>query len=335
MSSFTFAPALGWVAGSVIAATMAVAAVAVIWLHAVRRGASDETPGMCIRRCAACVLVALMALTPCIATTTTTRAVSATDVVIATDVTKSMDVADATYGDQEGISRLEAARLAIDDIVKAYPNSSYAGISFGAQGTLDVPLTPDAQAIDNWADALETEPASVVSGSLMDSALDALQRTLEHLHESRPDDTVILYVITDGEQTVPHLRRTFSALRPFVKDSCVIGVGSTQGGKVPKSAGSDQWVLDPDTGQPGVSVMDAEQVKAIADELGGSSILTADGMTVADRSIEGEAKRWTQTQSVKERTHLAPVTWPLTMLLLAVLAWEAGAWLAQSRRLVR
>ena len=82
---------------------------------------------------------------------------STTDVVIAADVTGSMGVADATYGDRTQISRLDAAKAAIDDITAAYAHSSFAAVSFGASGTQDVPLTPDARAIDNWADSLRVE----------------------------------------------------------------------------------------------------------------------------------------------------------------------------------
>ncbi|MEE1295746.1 MAG: vWA domain-containing protein [Bifidobacterium sp.] len=333
MNGFTFAPSLGWPVTIVICVAMAAAAVATIVLHARRRGVTDETLGMCVRRVAICVVVAVMALTPAIATSTTSRAVNATDVVIATDVTGSMGVKDARYGEQEGISRIDAARDAIADITKAYANSSFAAVSFGAQGTLDVPLTPDAQAIDNWGDALEPEPASASAGSSLDTALDALLRTLEQVHDAHPDDNIVLYLITDGEQTTPKTRRSFSALRRYLKDSCVIGVGSEAGGKIPQADGT--YVTDPSTGHPGVSIMDAGQIKSLADELGGSYMLTTSGKTAVDEAIEGESRKWRQTQTVKEHTRVSPVTWPLDIILVALLAWECGAWFATSRRLVK
>ena len=117
MSGFTLAPALGWVAGSALAAAMLVCAALVVVFHVRRRAqGTDETAAACVRRCVMCVLVAVLALTPSIATTTTSRAVSTTDVVIAADVTGSMGVADATYGDRTQISRLDAAKAAIDDL---------------------------------------------------------------------------------------------------------------------------------------------------------------------------------------------------------------------------
>lgn len=336
MNGFTFAPALGWIAASILVAALAALAVGVIVLHARRPG--DETIGMCIRRVVICVLLAVLALTPSIATTTTSRAVNATDVVIATDVTGSMGVTDATYGERRGISRLHAAKAAIDDITASYANSSFAALSFGSAATLDVPLTPDAAAIDHWASSLHTEATAASSGSSADAAIDQLLLTLKSIRDAHPDDRIVLYLITDGEQTIPTSRRTFSSLRRYLDDACVIGVGTKTGGKVPRPAADGEeggWVVDPSTGQPGVSIMDRRQIESIADELSGSALFTTDGGTVASSAITKESRQWRATTTDKERVRVTPVVWPVVLVLLAVMAWEAGAWFGQSRRLLQ
>lgn len=82
----------------------------------------------------------------------------------------------------------------------------------------------------------------------------------------------MLYLITDGEQTSYVTRRTFSSLRQYLNDGFTVGVGSTEGGKIPViadgvSAGdsntTDHWVVDPDTGEPGISKMDEKNLKDI------------------------------------------------------------------------
>ena len=98
MNALTFSPALGWPVGGAFAAVMAVLAVLEVALYVRRRGSSDETVTVCIRRTVIALLVGVMALTPSVVTPTTSRAVNATDVVIAVDVTGSMAVADARYG---------------------------------------------------------------------------------------------------------------------------------------------------------------------------------------------------------------------------------------------
>lgn len=64
------------------------------------------------------------------------------DVIVAVDTTGSMAVADATYGSEKTITRIDAARQAVHDVTAAYPDASFAALRFGASGTLDVPLTP-------------------------------------------------------------------------------------------------------------------------------------------------------------------------------------------------
>ena len=110
-------------------------------LYVRRRGSSDETVTACIRRTVIALLVGVMALTPSVVTPTTSRAVNATDVVIAVDVTGSMAVADARYGSDEPVSRMDAARQAVHGLTAMYPDASFAAVRFGASGTLDVPLT--------------------------------------------------------------------------------------------------------------------------------------------------------------------------------------------------
>ncbi|KFI58929.1 VWA domain-containing protein [Bifidobacterium gallicum] len=336
MSSFTFAPALGWPVGIILAAVMVAFAIAAIVVHARRRTTSDETLVACVRRVLICVVLAICALTPAIATPTVSRAISATDVVIATDITGSMGVHDAQYGSSQTVSRLEAAQSAIADITKLYPNSSFAAVSFGATGTLDLPLTPDTRAVDQWARSLHTESTSSSSGSSMDAALDRLLVTLKSIHDEHPDDRLLLYVITDGEQTTPTTRRTFSSLRQFVDDACVIGVGSDEGGTIPQSqpAADGEWVIDPSTGEPGISKLDRTQIDNLADELSGKAVFLDANTTAADSQIAAQSNQWRVEETQRAHTRITPLVWPFSIALVALLAWEAAAWLATSRRML-
>ena len=225
-----------------------------------RKASSDETIGATIRRTLMLVIAAIMLLTPSVVTPTTSRAINATDVIVAVDTTGSMAVEDATYGSTEAITRIDAARKAVHDITSAYPNASFAALRFGASGTLDVPLTPDTPAINNWADTLAVEATSVSAGSSLDAPIDQLLLTAKSIREAHPDDAIVLYLITDGEQTSNVTRRTFSSLRQYLNDGFTVGVGSTEGGKIPVIAdgvsatdanAADQWVTDPDTGEAG------------------------------------------------------------------------------------
>lgn len=348
MTSLTLSPALGWAAGGAIAAALTVMAVIGVVRHA-RGAAGDETAVACVRRVLICLVAALMVLTPSVVSTTTSRAVNATDVIVAVDVTGSMAVTDAKYGSDTAVTRLEAARKAVDDLTGMYADASFAALRFGASGTLDVPLTPDAPAIRNWASTLMPEATSVSSGSSLDAPLDQLVSTLKQMRDQHPDDAIVLYIITDGEQTSPRTRRTFSTLRGYLTDAFTVGVGSTSGGNIPKiadgangsadgsangSGDAQEWVIDPDTGQPGVSKMDEGNLRDIADEMGGTYLPTNATRTVKDGMSAKASKEWKVTTTAKSRTRTTPIVWPTAIAMAVLLAWEAGAQFALSRRLI-
>ncbi|PJM79252.1 vWA domain-containing protein [Bifidobacterium scaligerum] len=341
MTGFTFSPVFGWLISGILAAALAFMAVTEIVLFVRRRANSDETVVAAIRRTLMLLIATIMVLTPSTVSSTTSRAVNATDVIVAVDTTGSMAVADAQYGSDQTVTRIEAARDAVHGLTDAYPDASFAAIRFGASGTLDVPLTPDVPAIDNWADTLAVESTSTSSGSSLDTPIDQLLVTAKAIREAHPDDAIILYLISDGEQTSNVTRRTFSSLRQYLDDGFTIGMGSTAGGKIPiiadgVSAGDSnntgQWVIDPDTGQPGVSKMDEDTLKAIADEISGTYAAMNATTTAANALSAKASNQWKVTTTVKERTRVTSTLWPLAIALTALLAWEIGAWLAASRR---
>ncbi|WEV68411.1 VWA domain-containing protein [Bifidobacterium sp. ESL0769] len=347
LKTLRFNPALGWPAGIAIAIIMLGFAFAVVVVHRRRKGESDETVWACVRRCVICVIIALLALTPSTIASTTSRAVNTIDVVIATDVTGSMAVDDAQYGTSKTMTRLDAAKKAIDDLTSIYDNSSFAAVHFGASATLDVPLTPDIGAIRNWATGLNTEPTSVSAGSNLDAPIDPLLVTLKQMRTAHPQDKIVLYYISDGEQTSAKPRRTFSSLRQYLDDAFTIGVGSEKGGQIPEvtagpsdsdgdqpSTSSQGWVKDPATGQPGISRMDKKNLIAIADEMSGKCILLDATHKLDKSSVTSLSKHFRTVETPKRRERVMPVVWPLYIALAALLTMEMGSWLANSRRLL-
>ena len=346
MRDFTFSPALGWPVALVVVVAMAGLAVACVVVWTRTRANTDMTALACVRRVLIALLLAALALTPSVTQATMSRAVNDTNVVIAVDVTGSMAVRDAHYGSANAVSRLQAARAAAHDITGLYPDASFSALSFGASSTVDVPLTPDSDAIRNWADTLRTEPTTVSRGSSLDAPLDRLLLQLKSMREQRGGDSVILYLITDGEQTDTRARRSYSALRGYLDDAFTVGVGSTQGGRIPLTAagvsatqqdteGQERWVEDPTTGKPGVSKMDEKNLKAIADELGGTYLPIDARHTAAAGASERASRRYTLTSAPKPGTRTTPVVWPLAIALTMLTLWELAAWMLSGRRLLR
>ena len=339
LKSLTFEPALGWVAGGLLSGLLLLLAIALV-IHGLRKGRDTDADRWALTRRTAMVLIlALMVLTPSTVSKTTNKAVNATDVFIAVDVTGSMAVKDAGYGTQDGMSRLEAAKAAVRDLVDIYPDASFSALSFGASASVDLPLTPDVRAVDNWARGLTTEPTSRSSGSSLDAPLDRLTLTLKQTKDRHPNDLILLYLISDGEQTGRDERRSFSVLREGLDEAFVLGTGSAKGGTVPLTSdvgGSDAggWVKDPQTGQPGISVMDPNTLKAMADEMSGHYQALAKGVTVREGATASVSKRYRVTTVDQVRRHVTPLVWPLALVELVLILVEAGQWIRTSRRLL-
>lgn len=344
--NITFEPPFGWMIASILLVLLCIFAVwqvvqFVVAANNRKRGTftSDITLTATIRRILLCITLVAIALFPSVPLPHASRSVQKTDIVIAVDTTGSMAVSDAGYGQQDNITRLQASQLAVADILKNYPNMSYAALSSGSYASLDVPLTPDSMAITNWAQTLRVEPTGVSTGSDMNTLLDKLLLTLRDIRKTHSDDALIVIVLSDGEQTSEKNRRTFSSLRQYVDDAVVYGVGSSQGGRIPviKSGLTDetqneQWIIDPDTGQPGISKMDAKALTAIADEMGGAVIELHKGST-ADYVSEHLSKAWQSRQDTTQQRTTTQV-WPLSIVVFVLLLWEAAAWFSLSRRFV-
>ena len=339
LKSLTFEPALGWVAGGLLAGLLLLLAIALV-IHGLGKGRDTDADRWALARRTTMVLIlALMVLTPSTVSRTTNKAVNATDVFIAVDVTGSMAVKDAGYGTQEGMSRLEAAKAAVRDLVDIYPDASFSALSFGASASVDLPLTPDVRAVDNWARGLTTEPTSRSSGSSLDAPLDRLTLALKQTKDRHPNDRILLYLISDGEQTGRDERRSFSVLREGLDEAFVLGTGSGKGGPVPLTSdvgGSDAggWVKDPQTGQPGISAMDPNTLKAMADEMSGHYQALAKGVTVREGATASSSKRYRVTTVDQVRRHVTPLVWPLALVELVLVQVEAWLWIRTSRRLL-
>lgn len=307
---------------------------------------TDTTVGSIIRRSLLCLLLAAMVMTPSLRSQVTTRAVNATDVFIAVDTTGSMAVRDANYASPDAISRLEAASRAVKDIVHLYPDASFSAIHFDSTSNADLPLTPDSHAVMQWADTLRTEPTAISQGSGLDTPLNTLITSMKSTLAAHPHDTIILYYISDGETTNGQVRSTFSALRKYVTTGEVIGVGSLQGGKIPNTKlgltvkdlasqnETDSWVKDPATRQDGLSSLNEANLKAIADEISGTYTRTGTTKKISLADIKQKSSRFRIQPVTRKYEHPIPLIWPLVIAFFLIFAWEAGAWIVTSRRLL-
>ena len=327
--------------------------------QSISREVTDETISMSIRRLIMCILISICILCPCVMRNTTHRSISATNVIFVLDVTGSMKVKDANYASSKNIERIRAAKLIINDVTKSYNNASFTGIRFGTSTSIDVPLTPDANAIENWANTIQTEPTGISSGTSLDAPIDQTLLVSKAIHDSHPEDINVLYLISDGEETTNRKRRTFSSLRAYINNAFVITVGSKEGGKIPlsknaldsdenndedknansqddedKNENSNSWVIDPSTGKPGISKADDKNMKNIADELSGSFIHAKYEDRIGSEAKNIMSKKWRDNKTFKARLRPEPIVWPFALMLSLVMLYELAVWVLTSGKLL-
>ncbi len=345
--SLTFTPVFGWIVSPLIA--VIVLGIAVYFFVRNRRlvahgEPTDATMGMEIRRIAMAVCVVIMLITPSTTAATSTKAVNATNVFVAVDVTGSMAVSDAHYKSEKTITRITAASKAIKDIAKLYSDASFSAVRFGASTSVDLPLTPDSQALVNWGSTLVTEPTNISQGSSLSAPLKALTTAMKKAQSQHPNDTTILYYISDGENTSAQTRETFSTLRKYVDDAVVVGVGSTTGSTIPltstgiavgeNTADATQWVQDPSTGENGISAMNVDALKEIADELSGKTVITSATKGITMKQSTHVSKSYRLKTVYKTVNHTSPIIWPFVIILMLLVLWEIIEWIKTSRRLM-
>ncbi len=355
----TLNPMFGWIISPLIALLLVCFAVWLI-IDRVRQSRKQSTltnasTASLIRRVLLLVLSALMVMTPSLLTENTTKAVKATDVFIAVDTTGSMAVSDAHYKSEKTLTRLAAARQAITDIASMYSDASFSAISFGASTTIDLPMTPDSNAVTQWANTLVTEATATSRGSSLDAPINTLITAMKKTRQAHPNDSIVLYYISDGESTTDEPRRTFSSLRKYVTHAVVVGVGSSTGGKIPltkvginamddeanagmASQGSDsaqtEWVKDPTSGKDGISHLNPENLKAIADELSGLYVQTSSKRGLEITDVGKTSQSYHLRSVIRHLNHTVPFIWPLVIAFFLIFLWELGTWLIMSRRLL-
>lgn len=265
-----------------------------------------------------------MALAPSTPIDRPQTVLSGVDVFFVVDRTGSMAAEDWN----EGQPRLDGVRHDIVDLVENMPGVRYSIIAFDSNANRQLPLTSDARAVRNWADTVRQEITEYSQGSLIDRPLDPLTRALAQAEEARPDNIRLVFFFSDGENTAQGESESFEALTPFIDGGGVLGYGTEEGGRMREHTGGPRpgpeapFIIDPNTGSPGISHIDEAQLQALADQMG----VEYHHRTVPDSTAEiiGELDpEMIMVESgrvvVSYRTHV----WPFAAVFAVLLAFEA------------
>lgn len=154
------------------------------------------------------------------------------DIMVLVDVSKSMDATDVQP------SRLEKVKFELQRLTSSLSENRFGLMVFSSSPFLQVPLTFDLNAFSLFTQTLNTAQVSN-HGTDICSALDL---GVEKLIQNRSSNTSkIILLLTDGENFGACERQTFTNIKKFDLKLMIVGIGTTNGGRIKEGTG---WVKD-------------------------------------------------------------------------------------------
>lgn len=243
--------------------------------------------------------------------------------------------------DQDGDHpRLEAATSDIKELTNDLAGSRYAAITFASNSQSALPLTTDAHAVKSWADTVIPESPLYASGSSVESVTHTLNTELTKAKERHPANIRLVFLMTDGENTVDPSSQTdqqilpWTDLKPLIDGGMVLGYGTEQGGKMHDTTNltSDGWdslknarfIMDPETGKEAISKANPQHLKEIADQLGLQFEMRSGKPDFKDavKKMTEHAKQVALADNRSETKLYREFVWPFVWVAIAMMLWE-------------
>lgn len=237
-------------------------------------------------RIAMILLMALIALRPGIGSAGGSGAAASAglEVYFVVDTTSSMAAEDWTDDDGQPLldtdgtpmTRLDAARDDIAAISDSLVGAQFSLVTFDSVPVQRVPLTSDATALVSAAEVMTQEVTFYSRGSSIDAPLAFMTEVLTEAQDAHPNRQRVIFYLGDGEQTKDGAPSSFAPLAGLTGGGAVLGYGTEDGGLMrafdgfsrDDIPGSPAYILDPSTGLPAESVIDEDNLAAVASQLG-------------------------------------------------------------------
>jgi Ca-activated chloride channel family protein len=233
------------------------------------------------------------------------------DVLVLLDLSRSMKARDVRP------SRLEAAKRATLAIVGVSPGDRVGLIVFGGSAFLQLPLTTDRAAFEQFLNA--ANPGDVGDPSTnLPSALRTAATVFQH--EGGLEFRVAV-VLSDGESSQGDFAKAIDLLRQNRVRMFAMGIGTPEGASIPDSTlgGAVDYHRD-HIGRVVVSRLDESGLSRVARETGGEYVRWGDE-TAARRIGLEIARLATREISAREQTTLADrFQWPLAVAIVTLFA---------------
>ncbi|MGY5764879.1 vWA domain-containing protein [Brachybacterium sp. DNPG3] len=243
------------------------------------------------------------------------------NVFFVVDRTGSMNAEDYD-GEQP---RLEGVKADMQRIMGMTEGSRYAVIAFDSTATQQLPLTTDAGAATAWIDTLTTESTAYSKGSNIDRPMVALVTQLQQTRIDDPDSSILVYFLSDGENTDDRESESFSAVSSLVDGGGVLGYGTAEGGPMKvQGGGSDGEYITDASGAQGISRIDEDQLRTIAGQMGLPYLHRTDPEEEIEGTMEGITLRPVPIERSRRVASYDDWYWIAAIPLAALMIWELG-----------
>lgn len=264
------------------------------------------------------------------------RVTSTVEVYLVVDRTGSMAAEDWAGG---AGTRLDGVRADLEAIRRALPEARFSILALDSTAAREMPLSTDTNAVDSWIKTLRQEVTSRSTGSSLERMLPLLSATLTEAEQVAPQDARLVYILSDGEATDDGAGAKDAAsqgvawkdLSSLIDGGAVLGYGTTEGGKMREYDGgttpADQmpYIKEKGHSDDAISVPDTQELQTVATDLGLPYYQRdgeGDDPTSAFTSVDVEQILSDGHHGKRSSRYL---TWPLALLVFALMTWEAVA----------
>lgn len=236
------------------------------------------------------------------------------EVLVVVDRTASMGAEDWN-GNKP---RMEGVRKDLRALSKNLPSSRFALMTFGGSTRLELPFSSDTQTFNVGVATIQREHGYYGSGSTVDAPLANMTEVLERAEEQHPDRNRAVIFVSDGENTESEgSQESFEGIDDLTETALVLGYGTEEGGKMlidPEEPGD--YITDDDY-NTARSHIDEENLKTIADQMGGDYLHRTEpgGLDAWTDKLEED---FTKDESDEEAVPEHELYWMFALALFAM-----------------
>ena len=174
--------------------------------------------------------------------------------------------------DQAGYdTRLDRAKADMGYIIENLPGARFSVVTFNNNNHILTPLTDSIDYLNNAIDSIYPIAPTYATGTNLSTCISALESSLGLAETGSGDTDSVVFILSDGENTDGNVQQGFGKLGGEISGGAVMGYGTASGGQMEyydELIDDHRWIMEPGTGEPGVTRIDEENLEFVADELG-------------------------------------------------------------------